>query len=164
MAKKKTDNKAAESAKPSQSKATVPTSGPSETMKQMFAAGALSQVASVQGLNLERRNMPRLIKPEDIPIGGGMAGQIVKFVPSPKKEVKGDLVWLRLRGGVEITFPVTGVLRQALNQELDKEIGKVLIIIRGPDGHSKRFGGNKMFMFDVYTTDDLNALDKFGGG
>lgn len=107
----------------------------------------------------ERRNMPQMIKPGDVPMDGIVTGKIIKIVDSPVTTVKGKLLWLQHEGGQEFTFPVTGVIRNALcpgveekelRAALEKEIGKTFIAKRLPGKISGKFK-KEMFMFDVYT-------------
>ncbi len=110
---------------------------------------------------LKRRNMPRLVKPGDVPIGGVISGVIVDIVDSPVSTVKGKLLWLRHESGIEYTFPVTGVIRNALapgckgddnelGTKLKEEVGKTLVAKRLENSPSKY--KREMFMFDVFTS------------
>lgn len=109
----------------------------------------------------ERRNMPQMIKPGDVPMGGIVSGTILKIVDSPVSTVKGKLLWLVHPSGQEFTFPVTGVIRNALcpgivgeskelKAALEAEVGKLFIAKRLPGKISGKFK-KEMFMFDVYT-------------
>lgn len=108
----------------------------------------------------ERRNMPPMIKPGDVPVGAAISGEIVAVLESPVSTVKGYLLHLRHQTGQEFTFPCTGVIRQALApgkkegdelvKALEKEIGKILFAKRLPDKMSAKYK-KPMFVFDVYT-------------
>ena len=109
----------------------------------------------------QRRNLPPMVKPVDVPIESVICAEIVRVVDSPVSTVKGKLLWLRAESGQEFTFPCTGVIRSALapglsgddlQTKLDKEIGKVLILKRLEDKMSDKFK-KAMFMFDVFTVD-----------
>jgi hypothetical protein len=120
---------------------------------------------------LKRRNMAQLIKPGDVPVDGVVSGIIEAVVDSPVSTVKGKLFHLSLvsfdeknkptKTGVEITFPITGSIRQAiapgksdekeLNAALEKEVGNLLILKRCPSKQSGKYK-KEMFIFDVYTS------------
>jgi hypothetical protein len=132
--------------------------GPSPAMLALFQPSD----KAVQVMDtLERRNMPAMYKPGDVPIGGVVSGEIMKVVDSPVSTVKGKLLWLRNDSGIEFTFPCTGVIRNALasgvkddgdklTEVLEKEIGKMLYAKRLPDKQSTKYK-KPMFMFDVFT-------------
>lgn len=118
---------------------------------------------------LTRRNMPRLIQPDSVPVGSIVSGKIINILESPVATIKGKLIHLEHESGEEFTFPCTGVIRQALvpgrfsskNEEeneaklmeaLQKEIGKMLYAKRLPDGTDRKFK-KRMFVFDVFTTE-----------
>lgn len=134
--------------------------GPSPQMLALFKkapdAGALKK--------LTRRNMPQLIKPDDVPVGQCVEGDIKDVVPSPGKDIKGFCLWLTLDDGNDYLFPATGTIQNALAPGLQIEkdkpavlkalkdcVGLRIYATRGPDGKSKNYGGNRMFMFDVFT-------------
>ena len=140
---------------------------PSAAMLALFSGkGALSKA-----LGVKRMNMPKLIKPSDIPIGGIISAVIVGIVKSPVSTVKAPLLHLAaitindkneiVKTGQENTFPVTGAIRQALapgrpkdesgetlTKVLNEHVGKLLIAKREADGHSKTYDKD-MFIFDV---------------
>lgn len=106
----------------------------------------------------KRRNMPQMVKPGDVPVGAVITATIVDVVDSPVSTIKGKLLWLETNGQ-EFTFPLTGVIRNALVQgKADKEaeeaikklIGKTIVLKRSPDRTSSKYK-KSMFMFDVYT-------------
>jgi hypothetical protein len=159
MAKKETKFAATSAAENPDAAATASTNAPSPAMLALFKPAA--EVEELYG-KMERRNMPAMFKPGDVPVGGAVVGEIIKFLASPVSTIKGNLVWLRHNSGQEFTFPVTGVIRNALApgvkdddeklmETLDKEIGKILICKRLPDKSSKY--AKSMFMFDVFTVD-----------
>lgn len=133
-------------------------SAPSPAMLALFQPSN----ESVQRMeSLERRNMPAMYKPGDVPVGGVVSGEIIKIVDSPVSTVKGKLIWLRNDSGIEFTFPATGVIRNALapgvkddgdklTEVLEKEIGKMFYAKRLPDKQSTKYK-KPMFMFDVFT-------------
>jgi len=110
--------------------------GPSAAMLALFSKKTETESALD---TMKRMNMPQLIKAvdrngENIPIGGVVAGIIVDVIASPKTDIKGSLLWLHLvnfegpkntpvKTGVEITFPATGVIRQALAPNAEGERG-----------------------------------------
>lgn len=129
--------------------------GPSLAMTALFSG------KSALPTHVKRRNMPQLIVPDTIPVGGIVSGTIMDIVDSPVSTVKGKLLHLKHESGVEFTFPCTGVIRNALapgksgpelEAALKKEIGKVLYAQRQPDKTSAKYK-KTMFMFDVYTSD-----------
>jgi hypothetical protein len=132
---------------------------PSPAMLALFQSGG--DVEKSYG-KLERRNVPQMIKPSDVPVGQAITGEIVKIVPSMKSDIKGKLLWLRHESGQEFLFPCTGVIRNALipgvegekdqTAALEKEVGKILVCKRGADRMSGKYK-KPMFMFDVFTTE-----------
>lgn len=117
---------------------------------EIFAAKAGEKLDAPA--KLKRRNRPPLVKPAACPIGGAVTGEIINVVPSPKADIKGELLWLRHASGLEFLFPVTGVIKQALDPDLKKEIGKQFFARRLPDGLSGKYK-KAMFMFDVFTSE-----------
>lgn len=136
--------------------------GPSAAMITLFA-GSADMAGKLN--KLERRNLPPMFKPGDVPIGGLVSGKIVKFVNSPVSTIKGKLIWLEHETGKEFTFPCTGVIRSALapgvtangdalDKALEKEVGKMFYALRLDDSVSFKYdkAGKKMFVFDVRTS------------
>ncbi len=150
--------------------------GPSAAMLALFSRPTAESVLT----SMTRKNMPRMVKAvdadgENIPVGGTVSGIIVDVIRSPKFTIKGSLLWLALvefdakgspvSAGVEITFPATGAIRQALapnvekvkgetnhdaaREEMLKFRGHLFIAKRQADGHSKEFKKD-MTMWDVY--------------
>lgn len=125
---------------------------------------------------VERLNLPRLLKPDQVPVWTPdnpvtLQGKIHRVCPSPNSTIKGFVLWLITPSGMEVTFPVTGVVRSALapgckiddkNAEaeerstkalataLEKHVGKILFLKRTSNQMNKNFK-REMFMFDVYT-------------
>lgn len=132
-----------------------------EAMKA--GAGALTLFSKGDvALTLKRRNTPQMVKPGDVPIGEAISGEILDICDSPTTTIKGKLLWLRHESGQEFTFPVTGVIRNALApgveedklmEHLKKEIGNLFVAKRNPDKVTTKFDkkGKNMFMFDVFT-------------
>lgn len=132
----------------------------SATMLDMFKTNddeAADIDKMVQGL--ARRNLPPMIKPDQIPIGSAVQGIIVKIVPSPSTEIKGRLLWLQFKG-MDFTLPCTGSIRNALapglkdddsklDSTLEKEVGNFFYARRLPNKPSKF--KKSMFIFDVRT-------------
>lgn len=108
---------------------------------------------------MKRLNLPPMYKPDQIPVGGILSGEIVKFVDSPVTTIKGKLIWLKLANGQEITFPLTGVIRQTIapakedSAEYDKLlkdcIGKMLICVRRENKISSTYK-KEMYMWDIF--------------
>lgn len=152
---------------------TTTSSQPSSAMLALFA----NRPAPVLD-TLKRRNLPQMVKAvdangaENIPVGGVVAGIIVDVVKSPVSTVKGSLIWLHLvkfddkgnpeKTGVEITFPATGVIRNAIAPGIDgeenarKEMlklkGYLFVAQRQPDKMNSKFRKN-MSMWDVRTSE-----------
>lgn len=127
------------------------------TALALFATG--DAAAAVDLSKFKRRNMPQMVKPGDVPIGGVITAEIMDIVDSPVSTVKGKLLWLKTASGQEFTFPCTGVIRNALapgkdGAELEKTlktfIGKTLVAKRNQDKTSQKYK-KSMFMFDVFT-------------
>ncbi len=133
-------------------------------MLALFAAPAGISDAT----KLVRRNMPAMVKPGDVPLGGVVSGEILKVVDSPVTTVKGKLLWIRHSSGQEFLFPVTGVIRNALAPglsddekgkhltiALQKEVGNLIVAKRTESKPSKY--KKEMFMFDVFTMPSPSA-------
>jgi hypothetical protein len=132
----------------------------SNTMVDLFKGGdATDEDLDKQIAGLERRNLPPMIKPDQIPIGMAVQGRIVKIVPSPSTEIKGRLLWLNFKN-TDFCFPCTGSIRNALapglkdddaklDAVLEKEIGNFFYAKRLPNKPSKF--KKQMFIFDVRT-------------
>lgn len=128
---------------------------------QLFGTPAGGSIEKLIG-NAERRNLPQMVKPGEVPLDGIVSGEILKIVDSPVSTVKGKLLWLRHESGSEFLFPCTGTIRAALasgipaengkelQAALEKEIGKIFIAKRMPSKTSAKYK-KEMFMFDVYT-------------
>lgn len=134
--------------------------------------------ATLKGL--KRMNLPPMIKPGSVPMGATLCAIIVDVVKSPVTTIKGNLLWLdvvtlnadcdAVKIGREVTFPCTGVVRQALvgtGTEGEKDVlnaqlahkGKLITLKREPDQPSKF--KNQMFMFDVRLSDKpVKSLEK----
>lgn len=160
MAKPKKSNKPAVSETPESAETTTAVARveASPAMLALFQANN----ERIEQLKLERRNLPQMIKPSEVPVGGAIMGEIIKIVDSPVTTVKGKLLWLKHESDQEFLFPCTGVIRSALapgierdseklQTVLEKEIGKIFIAKAQGTKPSKQ-GGRDMFMFDVYTT------------
>ena len=131
---------------------------PSSAMLALFNAPAGAEK------KLVRRNLPQLVKPESVPVGGVVSGEILKVTEQQSKSDKKPMfsLWLRHDTGVEFLFPVGGVIRNALlpgvdrndvagiRDGLEKEIGNSFVAKRTEDKQSETFK-KKMFMFDVFT-------------
>lgn len=128
---------------------------------QLFTVGDV--LTTMDSKKFERRNMPQLIKPSDVPIGAALTGTIMGILPSPTTAIKGKLMHVKNAKGVEFTFPVTGSIRQALapnttddDKELEnilkKEIGTTIVLKREAGKPSKKLGGKEMYIFDVRTS------------
>lgn len=104
-----------------------------------------------------RKNVPQILKPGDMPVGGGFQAEIVSVVDSPVSTIKGKLLWLKNAAGAEFTFPLTGDVRSSLapgkdGEELEKAIkpliGKTLVVKRGPN---KAGSEKNIVKLDVFT-------------
>lgn len=113
-------------------------------------------LSPVAGRKMERRNLPMLVLPKDVPVGGAVEAEIIKIVESPGiKKDKGEKVqrcmWLKHETGKEFLFPITGVIGAALSEAPEDEIGKIITIVRTPDRMSGKYK-KPMFVFEVYTS------------
>lgn len=153
--------------------------GPSSTMLALFQG---KPVGILDGM--KRRNLPQMIKAVEqdhtnIPVGGTVAGVIIDVCKSPVSTVKGSLLWLHLvkfddkgekaeKTSVEITFPATGVIRNALAPGVDGEEnarkvmlelkGHLFIAVRQANKANKQYG-KEMTMWDVRTSAKPVAVD-----
>lgn len=129
------------------------------------ALALISPADSLGGLkNVKRRNLPQMVKPDEVPEGSAVTGEIIAIVDSPVSTIKGKLLHLKHATGREFLFPCTGVIRSALapgikddegeklKKALQADIGKIFVAQRMPDKVSGKFK-KKMFVFDVYTAD-----------
>jgi hypothetical protein len=112
---------------------------------------------SVLPKTVKKRNLPPLVKPEQVPVGQMLSGKIVAVVPSisGREDMKqSKLLHIEHESGTEFLFPLTGVVKKALGgfDGAEKEVGNKIFIVRQPDGTTEKYGGvKKMFNFDVYT-------------
>lgn len=121
------------------------------------ATNSIFQTAlEVDTSKFTRKNVPQILKPGDMPVGGGFQAEIVSVVDSPVSTVKGKLLWLKTTAGQEFTFPLTGDVRNSLapgkeGDELEKAlkplIGKTLIVKRAAD---KAGTEKKIVKLDVF--------------
>lgn len=105
-----------------------------------------------QGLKAEKVTLPPFVKPDSIPVGAVIIGQIHAiigdFTGREGMEDCQNLI-LKLADGELVTIPVTGTLQQSLLRVPVPHVGKTIAIKRqldGIDAHFKR----SMFMFDVW--------------
>jgi hypothetical protein len=154
---------------------TPATKGPSAAMLKLFSRGSGGSV------KMKRKTLPTLLKGTDIPVGANFTGLIVDVVPSPVDDIDGGLLWLRHETGVERTFPISGVVREALTSvKLVKgkdeagsayakrviedikanNIGRLISLTREDDGISKRFN-KSMRMFTVEVSEDLLPVGSY---
>src|SRR5229473_8059828 len=92
-------------------KGTGATQGPvavAEVKPSLAMLALFSQPTKTDVTKMERVNMPQMIKPDAVPVGGCISGTIIAIVNSPVSTVKGKLLWLRHENGTEYTFPCTG--------------------------------------------------------
>lgn len=109
--------------------------------------------------NLRRLNLPRLVKMDQVPVDATIVGRLVKIQDNitGKAEMReAKLLWLKSNEGtereVEFLFPMSGVIRKALEPKPEEYVGKTLYITRRPDGVSGKFK-KAMFIFDVLVDD-----------
>ena len=115
-------------------------------------------VAAAIPAGLVKLTLPPLLKPDTIPIGSMVSGEIIALansVSGKESMRESKLIHLRHDNGAEFLLPLTGVIKKAIggNDGVTANIGKKLFVVRQPDGAAANFGGNKMFMFDVYLSD-----------
>lgn len=120
-------------------------------------------------------NLPALLKPATVPIGATVSGTVVKLIQNftGDKDMRKSCV-LQIhhqKTDRDFLFALTGTVRKACQQFLivknegkedettalregkDGLIGKTIFLTRREDGKAKRYGGNKMFNFDVAIMD-----------
>jgi hypothetical protein len=121
---------------------------------------------------LIKLNLPTLLKPGSVPIGATVSGTVVKLIQNftgDKKMKKSCVLEIHHpRTDRSFLFALTGTVRKAVMPFLvvkgedddDNQItelkpgkdglaGKTIFLTRREDGVAKKFGGNKMFNFDV---------------
>lgn len=141
--------------------------GPSSAMLALFAP---NQGVTAKLEKMTRLNLPGLVKPDVIPIGGILSAIIVKAVKSPVSTIKGCVLWLHLvkvdgdtitKTGTEITFPCTGVIRNALLPGVDgekeviagiNEFAGCLFVAKRTEDKPSKFK-NAMFMFECFRSE-----------
>lgn len=154
----------------SEATSTALTLAPS-AMAQLFT----QETKPLDETKLERLNLPRLLKPEQVPVWSRetpvtLQATIHKVVKSPNSTIKGFVLWLITPSGLEITFPCTGVIRSALapgikvddsndaafekttaklEQALNAHVGKTLFLKRTSNQMNSKYK-KEMFMFDVF--------------
>lgn len=102
----------------------------------------------------KRLNLPRLVKMAEVPIGATVSGKLVAIVGNiTGRDDMREARLLHLENkGIEFLFPMTGVIRKALEPDDSKKaetyVGRTLYFTRQADGTSGKFK-KAMFMFDV---------------
>lgn len=145
------------------------------------ATAGQSLFSKVDKKKAEKKSLPPMVLPGQIPVGAEMAMEIVDAVDSPVTTVKGKLLSVRAiapghpSDGTEYCFPATGVVRSFLVgsdakdddkdtlPKLQKLRGKVLIAKKLP-GKSNKKGGRDVHMFDLMLFADRAAFDKAVAG
>jgi hypothetical protein len=123
--------------------------------------------------DLERMNLPVLVKADQIPTGATVSGKLVRLVPNftGKDDLRNsNCIWLE-NNGTEFMLPMTGQIKKAFEPFLDMEqveekdsrgkkvitekltlhkdaVGDEFFFTRLPDGKSKNYG-KRMFLFDI---------------
>lgn len=138
----------------SKPKTATTTETPPSAMLDIFKLGEGEKDVS---LTLDRRNLPTMIKLDQIPIGSAVQGTVIKVVDAPTTEINGKLLWLNYKG-TDFTLPVIGPIRVALvpglepdkvEAKLKGEIGNYLFAKRLPNKPSK--ANKTLLAFDVRT-------------
>lgn len=141
--------------KPKNANAAAEATPPANSMLDMFK---LAEGEIDNSTKLERRNLPPMIRLDQIPVGSAVQGTVVKVVDSPSTEIKGKLLWLSYKG-TDFTLPVIGSIRTALapglkdlakiEAKLKTEIGNHFYAKRQPNKPSK--ADKVLMVFDVRT-------------
>jgi hypothetical protein len=121
---------------------------------------------------LKKLNLPTLLKPGTVPIGSTVGGIVVKLIQNftGDNKMKRSCV-LEIKSpnsDRSFLFALTGTVRKAVwpylivngedtddNQTTELKpgkdglAGKTIYLTRREDGQAKKYGGNKMFNFDV---------------
>jgi hypothetical protein len=126
--------------------------------KSDLAVGFFTPAGESALKGLRKVSRPPLIKPDSIPVGALVSGEILELSPSfsKKKNMENSkLIKMRHANGSEFFFPLTGVIKNSLGGEsgVTENIGKTLHLVRLADGKAANYGGNKMFQFDVYLSE-----------
>lgn len=131
-------------------------------------AGSISSLSVATPVSLEtlpkgfkKLTLPPLLKPEQIPVGSMVSGEIIKLIDSiSDKAPEGKLVHIRHESGSEFILPLTGTIKKALGgfEGVKEQVGKKIVIVRMPDGETRKYTGpndppKKVFMFDVYLSE-----------
>src|SRR3974390_815903 len=81
--------------------------------------------------NVERLNLPRLVKCGDIPVGATISGKLIKIQAniSGKEDMReAKCLWLQTDKGLDFLFPMSGVIRKALEPNPEDYVGKKLYL------------------------------------
>lgn len=116
-----------------------------------------------------RKNMPQLVTPLQVPVGSSLVAILTGVFPSPRSDIKGYLLGMLVltvdengkeTDNMEISFPCTGSIRQALapgmkddNAGLLKALeaykGFKIVLFRQPNTINRNFK-KEQFIFDVH--------------
>ena len=128
--------------------------------KSLAVLGTMISNTTPNIKKLKKLTRPTLIKPNIIPIGATVSGEILAVQESiSKRDDMKDAKLLLLRNfnnpenPVDFLLPITGVIKAAVGgfAGAEKLIGQTLFIVRNPDGETTKYGGTKkVYMFDVY--------------
>lgn len=113
--------------------------------------------------NLEKLTLPPMLDLKTVTVGTVFSGRIIKMVENftGKADMrKARLMHLQHSSGMEFLLPLTGVIRNAFKDYIkvgkdDTEtispelVGKTAYFQRLPDGSAKKYGGTRMFQFDI---------------
>lgn len=105
---------------------------------------------------LKKLNLPPMIKPDQVPVGSIVSGEIIALANSISNRAdmrESKLIHLRHDSGTEFLFPLTGVIKKAIGGDdgVTANVGKKLFIKRNADTETTKYGGvKKVFQFDVY--------------
>ncbi len=149
----------------------VPAEPGATTAPNPFVTALVATDKKFDNEKIVKLTLPTLIKPDHIPVGGVVGGEIVRviinFTGSKEDSMRSSrVIYLRHASGTEFLFPVSGVIRNSLRDYLaepdtkdateratgflkdNQIVGWKLWVKRNEDSVDKKFK-KRMFMFDV---------------
>ena len=115
---------------------------------------------------LKKISLPSLVKPDEVPIGATISGEIravVASISGAENMRESKLLHLVNKNNpakeIEFLFPLTGTIKKAIGGVVgaEKQVGNTLFLTRLPDGETMKYaakgeGPKKVFQFDIYVS------------
>lgn len=99
--------------------------------------------------DMRRVGFPPLVLPSQVPIDQGVTGELVGLLPSPYRQFRGMVLWLRHQGA-EFLFPWSGNIRRAITDPVSLVGHRVHFVRR----HNPLDSVHKRYLpfFDIWTS------------